>query len=53
MTMMAMMMILKMMAIMTTKMSMKTTCEVITKSGGNDFVNRAGCYPKQRTLYIA
>ena len=43
MTMMLMMMILKMMPIMTTKMSMKTICHVINKSGSNDFVNRA-CY---------
>ena len=50
MTMMVMMMILKMMAIMMTKMSMKTICDVIYKSGGNDFVNRAGYYTKQRIL---
>ena len=50
MTMMLMMMILKMMPIMTTKMSMKTICDVINKSGSNDFVNRACYYTKQRTL---
>ena len=50
MTMMLMMMILKMMRIMTTKMSMKTICDVINKSGSNDFVNRACYYTKQRTL---
>ena len=50
MTMMLMMMILKMMPIMTTKMSMKTICHIINKSGSNDFVNRACYYTKQRTL---
>ena len=50
MTMMLMMMILKMMPIMTTKMNMKTICDVINKSGSNDFVNRACYYTKQRTL---
>ena len=31
-------------------MSMKTICDVINKSGSNDFVNRACYYTKQRTL---